>query len=197
MILYVRINTTNLRNWGVIKYDCNHTKRTFIKILLKIKPFDFDNVLLTNLKKNIMKKLILITVLALSTLTFAQEKKGVKDRLSPEQQTELQVKKMTLDLDLNTKQQNELKTILLENVKKREAKIADFTVRKAKGQKLTAEEKFEMKNKMLDSQIEMKATMKKTLTVDQFNKWEANKEKNKKKISQKHNKRKGNQEVTK
>lgn len=128
-----------------------------------------------------MKNLILITALALSTLTFAQEKRAEKERLTPEQQTELQVKKMTLDLDLNAKQQKEIQTILLEKSKKREAKLVELKANRAKGQKPTVEEQFEMKSKMLDEQIEMKATMKKTLTADQFIKWEANKENNTKK----------------
>lgn len=148
-----------------------------------------------------MKNLILITALALSTLTFAQEKRAEKERLTPEQQTELQVKKMTLDLDLNAKQQKEIQTILLEKSKKREAKMAELKANRAKGQKPTVEEQFEMKSKMLDEQIEMKATMKKTLTADQFIKWEANKENNTKKMTQKRQKRsnnkKENQEVTK
>lgn len=148
-----------------------------------------------------MKKLILITALALSTLTFAQEKRAKKERLTPEQQTELQVKKMTLDLDLNAKQQKEVKTILLEKAKKREAKMAEFKANRTKGQKPTAEEKFEMKNKMLDEQIEMKAEMKKILTKEQFTKWEVKKENNKQKMTQKRYNRakkgKTNREVTK
>ncbi len=49
-----------------------------------------------------MKKIIVITALLLSSLSFAQDKKAMKEQLTPEQQTELQVKKMTLDLDLTT-----------------------------------------------------------------------------------------------
>ena len=49
-----------------------------------------------------MEKLIVTIVLVISSLSFAQEKR----KLSPEQQTELQVKKMTLDLDLDARQLN-------------------------------------------------------------------------------------------
>lgn len=146
-----------------------------------------------------MKKLILVTALALSTLTFAQEKRVDQERLTPEQRTELQLKKMTLDLDLNNKQQKEVKSILLDKAKNREAKFAAFKNNKEKGQKLSADEKFEMKTKMLDEQILMKAQMKKTLSAEQFNKWEINKEKRAKKMThrryKKSNKRKPNQEV--
>ena len=126
-----------------------------------------------------MKKLIVTIVLVISSLSFAQE----KSKLSPEQQTELQVKKMTFDLDLDTKQQNELKTILLEQNKKRATKIAELKDKKKQGVKLSANEKFEMKSKMLDDQIELKAKMKKILTPDQMKKWEAKQEERKEKVT--------------
>jgi hypothetical protein len=115
-----------------------------------------------------MKKLIFAIALVMTTLTFAQE----KSKLSPEQQTELQVKKMTLDLDLDANQQKELRTILLENTKKREAKKMALKEKMSKNQKPTSDEQFEMKSKMLDDQIEHKAQLKKILKPEQFQKWE-------------------------
>ena len=128
-----------------------------------------------------MKKLIVTIVLVISSLSFAQE----KSKLSLEQQTELQVKKMTLDLDLDTKQQNEIKTILLEQNKKRATKIAELKDKKKQGVKLSANEKFEMKSKMLDDKIEHKARIKKILTPEQFIKWEQHQENRIKKMKQK------------
>ena len=119
-----------------------------------------------------MKKMILASALVATTLTFAQDRKQGREKLTPEQQTELQVKKMTLDLDLDAKQQKEIKTILLEQAKKREAKMAEMKAKREKGEKPSADEKFEMKNKMLDNQIENKAQMKKILKPEQFAKWE-------------------------
>ena len=119
-----------------------------------------------------MKKMILAIALVATTLTFAQDRKARGEKLTPEQQTELQVKKMTLDLDLDAKQQKEIKTILLEQAKKREAKMAEMKAKREKGEKPSADEKFEMKNKMLDNQIENKAQMKKILKPEQFAKWE-------------------------
>ena len=142
-----------------------------------------------------MKKLIVTIVLVISSLSFAQE----KSKLSPEQQTELQVKKMTLALDLDTKQQNELKTILLEQNKKRATKIAELKDKKKQGVKLSANEKFEMKSKMLDEKIEHKARMKKILKPEQFQKWEQHQENRTKKMNQKRKnskeKRKANQKI--
>ena len=128
-----------------------------------------------------MKKLIVTIVLVISSLSFAQE----KSKLSPEQQTELQVKKMTLDLDLDANQQNELKTILLEQNKKRATKIAELKDKKKQGEKLSADEKFALKNKMLDEKIEHKARMKKILKPEQFQKWEQHQENRTKNLNQK------------
>lgn len=128
-----------------------------------------------------MKKLIVTIVLVISSLSFAQE----KSKLSPEQQTELQVKKMTLDLDLDANQQKEIRTILLENAKKREAKKMALKEKMAKGQKPTSDEKFEMKSKMLDDKIEHKAQLKKILKPEQFQKWEQNQENRTKNLNQK------------
>jgi hypothetical protein len=128
-----------------------------------------------------MKKLIVTIVLVISSISFAQE----KSKLSPEQQAELQVKKMTLDLDLDTKQQNEIKSILLEQNKKREAKKIEMKAKKEKGTKLSSNEKFAMKTKMLDEKIEQKAQMKKILKPEQFQKWEQHQENRTKKMKQK------------
>ena len=128
-----------------------------------------------------MKKLIVTIVLVISSLSFAQE----KSKLSPEQQTELQVKKMTLYLDLDANQQKELRTILLENAKKREAKKMALKEKMAKGQKPTSDERYEMKSKMLDDKIEHKAQLKKILKPEQFQKWEQNQENRTKNLNQK------------
>jgi hypothetical protein len=128
-----------------------------------------------------MKKLIVTIVLVISSLSFAQE----KSKLSPEQQTELQVKKMTLDLDLDANQQNEIKTILLEQNKKRATKLAELKDKRKQGVKLSADEKFDLKNNMLDEKIEHKAQMKKILKPEQFQKWEEHQENRKERMSKK------------
>lgn len=139
-----------------------------------------------------MKKLIVTIVLVISSLSFAQE----KSKLSPEQQAELQVKKMTLDLDLDTKQQNEIKSILLEQNKKRATKIAELKDKKKQGVKLSADEKFDLKNNMLDEKIEHKARMKKILKPEQFQKWDQHQENRKEKMSKKSQNRKDKRKAT-
>jgi hypothetical protein len=139
-----------------------------------------------------MKKLIVTIVLVISSLSFAQE----KSKLSPEQQTELQVKKMTLDLDLDANQQNEIKTILLEQNQKKAAKIAELKDKKKQGIKLSADEKFDLKNNMLDEKIEHKAQLKKILKPEQFQKWEQNQINRTKNLNQKRKNSKEKRKVT-
>ena len=132
-----------------------------------------------------MKKLIftLALITSLSFTGMAQEKESVKrettEKLSPEQRNALQLKAMTLNLDLTASQQKEIAPIIAEQTTKMDAKRSEMKARKETKKPLTANEKFEMKNKSLDNQIEMKAKMKKILNAEQMQKWEANKEKRK------------------
>lgn len=125
-----------------------------------------------------MRKLILAIALVVGLTTFAQEKKGDgKARMTPEQQVEVVLKKMTSELSLDAKQQDAVKAILVEQSKKREAKKEEFKTRKEKGQKPTDEEIAEMKKNRIDEELAMKNKMKKVLSEDQYKKWdEAKKE---------------------
>lgn len=135
-----------------------------------------------------MKKLLIAVVLMSTLATFAQDRKMNQDKLTPEQRVELQVKKMTLDLDLNDKQQKDIAKLLTEQSKKREeAKAKREAVKKA-DTKPTSEERFAMKNKMMDEQIAFKAEMKKILNEKQMEKWEAQRED---RMEQMQNRRKG------
>lgn len=142
-----------------------------------------------------MKKVIFIAVVLVSTLTFAQQRgsgkmgknaqMNQKESLTPEQQTELQVKRMTLHLDLTAKQQEEMKKVVLENTKKREVKKAEMQAKRAEGKTPTSEERFEMQNQRLDNQIAMKAELKKILSKEQLEKWEVHQKENQEKRNNK------------
>jgi len=111
-----------------------------------------------------MKKLFLVALLVVGLATFAQERKerpsrAEMEKMSPEQRNELHLKKMTSELDLNAKQQEQISQIISEKSTKREAM------------------KTERKNKMLEEKKEMDEKMKKILTPEQYEKWNANKEK--------------------
>lgn len=121
-----------------------------------------------------MKKLLIAVVLISTLTTFAQDRK--MEKFSPEQRVELQVKKMTLDLDLNDKQQKDLKKLLTEQSKKREEAKAKHEAAKKADTKPTSDERFAMKTKMMDEQIAFKAEMKKILNEKQMTKWEERRE---------------------
>ncbi len=136
-----------------------------------------------------MKKIVFILVFITGFTTIGQElesitKKGnsQREKLTAEQRVELQTKRMTLELDLNSKQQTELKKVLLTQAKKREEKQNELKEKRAENKALSADEKFELQNEMLDNQIAFKAEMKKILTPEQFTKWESKMAQNKEKM---------------
>jgi hypothetical protein len=142
-----------------------------------------------------MKKLALIVLLVVGLSTYAQEEKkqerqgAARERLSPEQRNQLQLKKITLDLNLNESQQKEIAKILEEQSAKRQAEMATFKANKEKGVKPTAEERFAMKNKKLDEAIAVKAKVQKVLTPEQFKKWEDMKKENRENMKERMEKR--------
>ena len=135
-----------------------------------------------------MKKVIVAVLLVVGMTTYAQERGEKRERLTPEQKVELQIKKLKLDLDLNDKQTADIKKIVVEQVKKRDAKRAEFDTKRTKDVKPTPEEIFQNKSQMLDEKIAMKAEMKKILNAEQYEKWQkiqAEKSENKKDIAKK------------
>ena len=150
--------------------------------MLSIKPFQSISVLLLNLKIINMKKLFVVALLFVGLTNFAQERKGRTERaemeqLTPEQRNQLHLKKLTLELDLTAAQQKEIASVIADESAKRETKMAERKAKNETKKALTANEKFEIKSKSLDSQIEFKAKMKKILNKEQMEKWEANKDK--------------------
>lgn len=117
-----------------------------------------------------MKKLIVAFAILVSTLSFAQPGNGKREKGTPEQNVERHLKEMTADLNLTEKQQSEIKSILLEQSKKREAKRTEMKSAKEKGEKPSDEQKAEMKKRMIDEQLEMKIKLKKILTEEQLKK---------------------------
>ena len=123
-----------------------------------------------------MKKLVIIALLSLSMTGFAQEKKKQMNDQQPEftaqQQNVLHLKKLTLELDLTAQQQKEISEIIANQQEKREATKAEMKKNRAEKKKLTNEEKFVLKNRVLDEKIALKNQMKKVLTANQLEKWE-------------------------
>lgn len=124
-----------------------------------------------------MNKLFLIVLLVVGCNSFAQEtklenKRSEMEKLSPAQRDELHLKKMTLDLGLNEKQQKEMREIITAQSAKRTAAMADRKANQDKGIKPTPDQRFAMANQKLDDEIAVKERVKKILSPEQFNTWE-------------------------
>ena len=112
-----------------------------------------------------MKKLMILV--AILTVGFANAQRGERN-LTPEQMASMQSKKMTLVLDLDTKQQARVEQLLLVLAKER---VADKMNREDRSQLNDLEKITRMENR-LDKRIAMKREMKSILNTDQYKRWE-------------------------
>lgn len=133
-----------------------------------------------------MKTWILALAMMMGITVCAQEK---REQLKPEQRAELHVKKLTLDLDLTKEQQDDLKKFLTDKNKENEG----YRSRREEGKKMSADERFALRNKMLDNKIAMKSKMKQLLRPEQFSKWESMKTERMQKITKRNKKLKKHQ----
>jgi len=117
-------------------------------------------------------KLVLFVLLFSSAIT-AQENQ--KSELTSEQRATLQIKEMTLRLDLDKNQQKEIYKMVKKNTSEREKARAEHLQKRQSGERLTSEERFQFRSSRLDNQIAHKAAMQKILTKEQFNLWEKTK----------------------
>lgn len=144
-----------------------------------------------------MKKLIMTALLVVSLNSVAQQRREKTNRdqmekMTPEQRQEKYLNKLTRDLNLNTKQQEEVKKILAEQG----AKAADFKEKREakKDEQLlaSAKERKEMAKKMKAEKEATDTKMKAILTPEQYTKWENDKDIRKEKMLEKREERKGN-----
>ena len=134
-----------------------------------------------------MKTWMLALALAIGINANAQErKKHDHVKMTPEQRTELQTKQMALTLDLSDSQMAEIKKLFADRNAKAEAFKNSRKVNREAGKKLSSNEKFKLKSKMLDNQIAMKREMKKILSEEQYAKWEKTKKNRVHKMKKRH-----------
>lgn len=127
-----------------------------------------------------MKKVVFVLIALIAFNVQAQkEHQGKKNNMTPEQMATLRTKQMTLDLDLNEKQQQEVLAINQKNAE-------TFGKMKGKMKDLSDDERFEMKNKMLDMQIANQKAMKNILDEEQFEKWKKMQKSRMNKMKKKH-----------
>ena len=127
---------------------------------------------------------MVLALLMVGTTIFAQERNRKQqgnemEQFTPEQRSELQVKKLTLELDLTESQQRDIKAYITDKNSKMEAHRRAMKAMKEKGTQPTRDERFAMKSKMLDEQIATKKRMEKILNPKQLEKWTALKEEHK------------------
>jgi hypothetical protein len=128
-----------------------------------------------------MKKLMVMAFLMVGMTVLAQERFGRHqgngmEKFTPEQRSQLQLKQMTLNLDLNEAQQKEMSSIIADKNTKIEAHRTDMKAIWGKEGTPTNDERFAMRSKMIDEQMAIKKRMEKVLNPKQFEKWNALKE---------------------
>lgn len=144
----------------------------FFKLLFLFKVLTIEMNKFLNMKKLLVLSLLFIV----SFNSFSQNRKQLGNKLksfSAEQIATLQTKKMTLSLDLNLKQQNEIFNVFLEEVKFKKTKRGEINERKNNSKEgLSSEEIFDMMNEKLDHQIAFNNKVKTILNKDQFLVWQ-------------------------
>jgi protein CpxP len=116
---------------------------------------------------------ILVLVFAFTLTAIAQKKKDHQRwRLTVAQQTELTLKKMTLALDLNEKQQLQIRPLLLAKIVEKKAFNAKRKEAKERKERPTSDAAYATKIELLEQQIAMKKSMKEILNTTQFKNFE-------------------------
>ena len=114
---------------------------------------------------------VLATVLLLTAVSFAQEKRSKTNNLSPEKRVEIQVSRMKIELDLNDNQTAEIRKIMTEQHQKATLKRAERAAKKDSLHKLDPAARQELKKNREAQEQAHEAQMKKILTAAQFETW--------------------------
>jgi len=139
-----------------------------------------------------MKKLFIAALLFVGIASFAQDddmdQKPVREqreRLTPEQRNDRQLKKITTELNLNTAQQEQVKLFIAEKSAKAEKLREARNQQKDNSNKLTADQREAFKKEMIAEKDASDAKMKSILTADQYTKWKASQEQDRDKVRDK------------
>ena len=97
---------------------------------------------------------------------FNQNMEKMKE-MSPKQEATLWTKKMTLELDLNETQQDQMYALILEKAKAKSQRFKNLPKERPNEEQI-----FEMEVDRLDQKIAMKKALKSILTKKQFERWE-------------------------
>jgi hypothetical protein len=145
-----------------------------------------------------MKKIISIFLILFSAFLIAQpphqqsppEKRMERmNKLTAEQQATLWSKKMTLELDLNDTQEQQVYTLVLSKANTHKKRRANRPKKRP-----NSEEMYQMQVDLLEEKIAMKKAMKSILTTEQYGLWEKS-QKKKELMKKKHLKGKKKQKI--
>lgn len=123
-----------------------------------------------------MKKLLIAALLFVGMASFAQEAdqkptREPRERLTPEQRNEKQLKKITSELNLDANQQAQVKQLLADRSAKAEQLREARQAKKDNNVKPTAAEREALKKQIMDEKEANDAKMKAILNADQYKKW--------------------------
>lgn len=145
-----------------------------------------------------MKKIISIFLILFSAFLIAQpphqqsppEKRMERmNKLTAEQQATLWSKKMTLELDLNDTQEQQVYALVLSKANTHKKRRANRPKKRP-----NSEEMYQMQVDLLEEKIAMKKAMKSILTTEQYGLWEKS-QKKKELMKKKHLKGKKKQKI--
>lgn len=120
-----------------------------------------------------MKKIVLLAMILVGTTGFAQERKhrpekGGMEQMSPEERDEMRLKRLTKDLNLDTKQQDQVRQLMIEQGKKRAAMMDE----RAKIMEAKKAERKAMRDQMQAERDAADQQLKTILNADQWAKFE-------------------------
>jgi periplasmic protein CpxP/Spy len=126
-----------------------------------------------------MKKLLLVAFLLTATLGFSQEKKAERTTPTAEERANLQVKRLKADLELNEKQEEKVKTILVEQIKQFDGIKENIKKKRLAGEKPSIDDIKKANDSREANEAKLEVELKKILTKDQIAKYEQKKEERK------------------
>ena len=139
-----------------------------------------------------MKKLFIAALLFVGIASFAQnddmDQKPVREqreKLTPEQRNDRQLKKITTELNLNSAQQEQVKLFIAEKSAKAQKLREARNQQKDNSNKLTADQREAFKKEMIAEKDASDAKMKSILTADQYTKWKASQQQDRDKVRDK------------
>lgn len=137
-----------------------------------------------------MKRLIIAALLFIGFSSFAQDQNqpdkkpnnGQRERMSPEQRNQALLDRMTTELKLDAKQQEQIKPIIAEQTAKREAMRAERMASNEKQKELSSGEREALKQKRAEEKTAMDNKLKTILSPEQLKKMKDNEAANREKM---------------